>query len=250
MHHVIMVEPDIEATLTPVFDPLFDLEALVNRDGDIFQIWTNQGHFWEPGGTIPTLMEDVKIEFSIDGKLIDKKPFVFWRNSGIQEVHDDDGNVIGSYLWAPMCISLHMNTVPLGDHILAIKISKPSDLEFEKTWNFTVTAHEPRRAIPPEIRPTAENLIETSPALPDFLDRVDTTPHYLEKWMSGITSQEGICLLLNGVTQPANITIQIDETMLEPDAMSVRASDQVGYYVACADTDDFADGLHLATVFT
>jgi hypothetical protein len=256
----IAIESDHEST-SSTSDPVFDPRVIANRDHEGILIWTNHRHFWELGDTVRSLMDDLTIALSIDDKPIDHEPFIFWRNGSIQTVTDENGEQIGTYMRAPMAISFRTDDIPLGDHVPHINVSKPSGLSFEQSWVFTISPRAARRAIPSELRATAEQLIEAPPPSPTFLDRVETTARYLDNW-TGIASNEGICLQFTDQSPIGDecvgdrvrcaqnsIIVTIDGMIWDRQSMSfVVGVETPGYYMMCLDTDDFAEGLHLASV--
>lgn len=237
-------------------EEVFILEIIGDRDSEGVSIGTYHRHFWEVGNTSDELVEGLDIQIFVDGVLQTNEPFVFWSNGSVQEVYDDDGNFLGSYLWSPMTINFGTREVPHGEHSLTIRVTNLSGVVFEKSWDIVINP-EIRESMSVELVPTAQYLQQNPESIPEFIMAADSSTRYIDRFSNhNFPSREGVCVYLEGsifeaIVGSSNsplefIQIAIDGETLPQDQVSAGGWGDFDDWSICAESNYLENGLHLA----
>jgi len=249
----ITVQPDSGLAEQRVFDPEFAIDVEKGRGIEGLCVWTGQWHYWEPGDRTETAQPH-RIEVTVDDKQVISRDqlFVFWNNASIQEVYDDDGNSIGSYLAAPMHICFNTRNMSLGSHHAQIEITSTSGVVHNYSWGFELTSIT-RTEIDPSLELTAEYLLSNPAPTPSFVQRAPTAVAHIDGFVCEtsfnealliVVGQEAIAEINRG---PLTIQIAIDEILLSSESVQIMNTDYNAYLI-CADTGYFERGTHTATL--
>ncbi len=178
----------------------------------------------------------------------------------MQDVHDENDNPIGRFLFADMNISISTSAFDLGEHTLMVRVQTPHDQVFSQSWQFVIREREtPRLETPPEVAPTADYLRQFPLPTPAFLLSL-STQSTLQDRFSPIGLGEGLCLvvddepfvppeLAHNPFRPAmweEIVVSVNNVRLNDTQIGIRGSDSPGVLFLCIDTDFLAPGTHLA----
>lgn len=246
-----------QQTDVPSDEEVFTIETIGDRDSEGISIGTYHRHFWELGNTSGELVDSLDIQIFVDGVLQTTEPFVFWRNGSVQEVHDDDGNFLGSYLWSPMTINFGTREIPLGEHSLTIQVTNLSGVVFDKSWDILISP-EIRESMIVELVPTAQYLQQNPESISEFIMAADSSTRYIDRFSNhNFPSREGVCAYLEGpifeaIVGSSNsplefIQIAIDGETLPQDKVSVGEWGDFDERSICVESNYLENGLHLAT---
>jgi hypothetical protein len=232
---------------------VFTIELIGDRDSEGVSIGTYHRHFWELGNTSGELVEGLGIQIVVDGVLQTSEPFVFWRNGSVQEVYDNDGNVLGSYLWSPMTINFSTQEVPVGEHSLTILVTNLSGVVFEKSWDILISP-KIRESMSVELVPSAQYLQQNPESIPEFIQYVDFSTRYIDRFSyHEFPSREGVCVyperevmssIIGSRSYNEVIQMSIDNEILSEDQVSIVLDERTSI---CVETNYLENGLHLAT---